>query len=227
MLWSKCPDQFFWRVGIHRFHHDTSIFQCSFSRSRLEASTKEITPIGACSTFSAAQAVQHSPPAAKACFQSQFCTTVPLKYMNSIGSATLVAAMYQKCILQLYTDDTHVSGVPVLVSTTDGSKCHCSSGFNVSWQGFGRCIAGLGLNKHSSKAWFCVQAFAKWVALILTYSRDSLKCKLMLWNTLASGFLEAMPQALAPRPFCQAAPCHSIPEGPRTCTDSVQCLHGS
>lgn len=146
---------------------------------------------------------------------------------ESIGSATLVAAMYQKCILQLYTDDTHVSGVPVLVSTTDGSKCHCSSGLNVSWQGFGRCIAGLGLNKHSSKAWFCVQAFAKRVALILTYSRDSLKCKLMLWNTLASGFLEAMPQALAPRPFCQAAPCHSIPEGPRTCTDSVQCLHGS
>ncbi len=56
--------------------------------SWLEASTKEVTPI-ACST-SSAQAVQ-SPPAAKACFQSQFCTTV---LHESIGSVTLAALQY-------------------------------------------------------------------------------------------------------------------------------------
>eukprot|EP00434_Breviolum_minutum_P004656 symbB.v1.2.004104.t1/scaffold231.1/size297012/7 len=79
-----------------------------------EASTKEITPIAACSTFSAAQAVQQSPPAAK---ESQ--------------------------------------------------------------------------------------------------------------SSLAQQMVANATAAAASMPFCQAAPCHSIPDGPRTCTDSVQCLHGS
>ena len=156
-------------VGIRRFHqYDTSIitdFQCQLLHSWLEASTKEVTPIAACSTFSAAQTVQQSPPAAKACFQSfQFCTTVPLH--ESIGSVTLAAFMQYLSLApcnnvpEMYSPtftDYHspVAGVPfVLVSTTNGSKCHCSSGFNVSWPRFGRCVASLGLNKHS-KAWFC------------------------------------------------------------------------
>lgn len=97
------PWPVFWRVGIHRFHqYDTSIFQCSFSRLRLEASTKEITPIAACSTFSAAQAVQQSPPAAKACFQSQSCTTVPLKYMNQLAQRLWL----QQCTRTVFSNFT-------------------------------------------------------------------------------------------------------------------------
>lgn len=154
---SKCPDQFFWRVGIHRFHQYSVwyIDFLSFAAGGLDegdnanCSVQHIFGSTSCATVAAGCEGLLSKPVLH---------DSTIEVHESIGSATLVAAMYQKCILQLYTDDTHVSGVPVLVSTTDGSKCHCSSGFNVSWQGFGRCIAGLGLNKHSSKAWFCVQA---------------------------------------------------------------------